>query len=346
MKATWAGIAATVIGLTLAAWAGGTSNESVRISMELADGSRLIGTTAVTSVRLVSAIGKIELPVGTLRSVQFNPDRETVIVRLVNNDLLSGVLDLPVLPMQTLFGSVAVPMTQCRSLAFSSGRGDAGLVLHYTFDEDTEKVQDRSGLGHDGVWVGAPIYETGVQGKAARFRSKDTYLVAASPELNMNGWSGMTVSLWVKAVSHTTYGHVINRGPLTTDKEGAFGLGIGQGYKKGLFSVKNNPDNPCPTVIAGTDNLPLNRWCHLAGTYDGEMMRYYVDGKLEKETRLAATTTPLLDGPDTKLVIGNMSRLPFINWGDMFFNGAVDEVRIYKRALSEDEIKQIGDLPK
>jgi hypothetical protein len=76
------------------------------------------------------------------------------------------------------------------------------------------------------------------------------------------------------------------------------------------------------------------------------MMRYYVDGKLEKETRLAATTTPLLDGPDTKLVIGNMSRLPFINWGDMFFNGAVDEVRIYKRALSEDEIKQIGDLPK
>jgi hypothetical protein len=41
-----------------------------------------------------------------------------------------------------------------------------------------------------------------------------------------------------------------------------------------------------------------------------------------------------------------MSRLPFINWSDMFFNGAVDEVRIYKRALSEDEIKQIGDLPK
>jgi hypothetical protein len=76
------------------------------------------------------------------------------------------------------------------------------------------------------------------------------------------------------------------------------------------------------------------------------MMRYYVDGKLEKETRLAATTTPIWDGPDTKLVIGNMSRLPFINWSDMFFSGAVDEVRIYKRALSEDEIKQIGDLPK
>jgi hypothetical protein len=76
------------------------------------------------------------------------------------------------------------------------------------------------------------------------------------------------------------------------------------------------------------------------------MLRYYVDGKLEKETRIAAATTPVWDGPDTKLVIGNMSRLPFINWSDMFFNGAVDEVRIYKRALAEEDVKQLYDVQK
>ena len=338
--------AAVVFGFALAAWAGGTSNESVRISMDLADGSRLIGTTAVTSVRFVSAVGRIELPIGKLRSVQFNQDRETVTIRLVNNDMLSGVLDLPAFQVQALFGKVDVPLTQCRRMAFWAGSGDNGLVLHYTFDEDTETIQDRSGLGHDGYWVGAPVYETGIKGKAARFRSKDTYLVTPSPELNMNGWNEMTVSLWVKAAGHTTYGHVINRGPLSTDKQGAFELGIGQGYKKGILVVQNNPASPCPTVIAGSDNLPLNRWCHLAGTYDGQLLRYYVDGQLEKETRIAASPTPVWDSPDTKLVIGNMSRLPFINWSDMFFNGLVDEVRIYKRALSEEEIKQLGDLPK
>lgn len=73
-------------------------------------------------------------------------------------------------------------------------------------------------------------------------------------------------------------------------------------------------------------------------------MRYYVDGKLEKETRLAASHTSIWDGPDTKLVIGNMSRLPFINWSDMYFNGLVDEVRVYKRALTEEEIKQMYDM--
>ena len=41
-----------------------------------------------------------------------------------------------------------------------------------------------------------------------------------------------------------------------------------------------------------------------------------------------------------------MSRIPFINWTDMFFNGLVDEVRIYRRALSEEEIKQLGDVPR
>jgi hypothetical protein len=68
------------------------------------------------------------------------------------------------------------------------------------------------------------------------------------------------------------------------------------------------------------------------------LLRYYVDGKLENETRIAASPTPVWDSQDTKLVIGNMSRLPFINWGDMFFNGLVDEVRIYRRALSEEEV--------
>ncbi len=314
---------------------------SLRLELDLVDGSRVIGTPAIKSVRLVSAIGKLEVPIGTLRSVQFKPDRETVTVRLVNNDQFSGVLELSVIQLQTIFGSVIVPLNQCRSLACWSGRSDADLVLHYTFDEDAEKIQDRSGLGHDGVWVGAPLYEAGVQGQAARFRSKDTYLVAASPALNMNDWRAMTVSLWVKAAGHTTYGHVINRGPLTTDQLGAFDLGIGQGYKKGIFAVQNHSAKPCPTVVAGSDNLPLNRWCHLAGTYDGEMLRYYVDGKLEQETRLATTPTPIRESPDTKLVIGNMSRLPFINWSDMFFNGAVDEVRIYKRALSAEEVRAL-----
>lgn len=321
------------------------TNAVPQVTLDLSDGSRLIGTAAATSFRLVTSVGSIQVPAGQIRNIQFNTDRETVVVQLVNNDRLSGVLDLRAFDVQTLFGKIVVPAAQCRRVAFTSGRGDPNLVLYYTFDDDNETVQDRSGQGHDGSWTGAPVYDTGIKGKAARFRSKDTYLVTPAPELNMNGWKEATISLWISLAAYTTYGHVINRGPLSTDKPGAFELALGQGYGKGLFVVQNNPATPCPSVVAGPGNLPLNRWCHLVGTYDGQMLRYYVDGKLEKETRIAASHTPVLDGPDTKLVIGNMSRLPFINWSDMFFNGLVDEVRIYKRALSGEEIKDLGERP-
>ena len=121
-------------------------------------------------------------------------------------------------------------------------------------------------------------------------------------------------------------------------------LFTGHAYKKGVFVVQNNPKCSCPTVIAGSENLPLNRWCHLAATYDGQMLRYYVDSRLESETRIADAPTPIFDGADTRLVIGNMSRIPFINWDDMFFDGWVDEVRIYQRALSGKEVEAVKAL--
>ncbi|MEI8373810.1 MAG: LamG domain-containing protein [Planctomycetota bacterium] len=335
--------------LCLASFAYGGNPETgqaIRLSIELTEGSRLIGTTTEAPLHLITSFGKIALPPDQIRSIRFNENRETVAIQLLNNDQVSGVLNLRFLDVQTLFGKVEVPLAECRSITFMPGKADSGLVLHYTFDDDNEKVRDQSGRGNDGYWVGTPVYEAGVKGKAARFRSKDTYLVASAPELNMNGWNEMTVSLWVSVTGHTLYGHVINRGPLSTDKPGAFELAIGHGYGKGVFAVQNSPTKPCPTVAAVPGNLPLNRWCHLVGTYDGEMLRYYVDGKLEKETRLSASHAPILDGPDTKLVIGNMSRLPFINWSDMFINGLVDEVKIYNRALREEEIKQMYELRK
>jgi hypothetical protein len=345
MNAKWIGMVAGIVGCALAVRAGEKSNDPIRVSMDLTDGSRLIGTVEETSFRFVSAIGKIELPQSQIKSIQFNTDRETAAIRLRNNDQLSGVLDLRALYVQTLFGKVEVPLAQCRKIAFLGGGKDGGLVLHYTFDNDDEMFQERSGRGNNAYWVGDPLYEDGVKGRAACFRNKDTYFMSSAPELDMNGWNEMTVSLWVSMKGQTTYGHVINRGTLTTDKVGAFFLAVGNQYGKGSFGVQNDSGRPCPTVIA-PGSLPLNRWCHLAGTYDGETMRYYVDGQLEKETRISDSPAAIAEGPGNKLVIGNVSTLPYINWSDMYFNGLVDEVRIYRRALSQEEIKQIGKSPK
>jgi hypothetical protein len=80
---------------------------------------------------------------------------------------------------------------------------------------------------------------------------------------------------------------------------------------------------------SGTAALGLNVWTHLAATYDGAMLRLYVNGALAGSTALTgsldATTGPLRIG-------GNSVR-------SEWFNGLIDEVRVYSRALSQSEIQ-------
>ncbi|MBM4089434.1 MAG: LamG domain-containing protein, partial [Planctomycetes bacterium] len=274
MKTRTRFFAAAMAGLTLTAWAGGPTNEAVRITIDLADGSRLLGTTEMPSVRLVSVIGTIALPIGTLTSVQFNPDRETVRVRLVNNDLLSGVLDLPVLPMQTLFGTVAVPMSQCRSLTFSCGRVDAGLVLHYTFDEDAEKVQDRSGLGHDGIVRGAKWTPQGRTGGAYVLDGKGYIDCGSSVALSP---AAITYSVWIKPAVLEDYKSIIGKGMDQEKTWTWFYIKANGKLGCGLYANDN-------VAYDGTGSLRLTagEWYHVAMVYDSETgLKGYINGKLD-----------------------------------------------------------------
>lgn len=323
--------------------------DALQFVLAVDGGSRLVGTPSAASADVVTSFGTLTIPWRDVARATANDDKETFSVRLRDGQRFKAVLKAKEIGLTTGLGKLSVPVQKLLAIEIRGGGMLAAvkdsLMLHYAFDqEEGDKVTDLSGKGNDGYWVGSPMYEAGVKGKAARFRSRETYIVSPSPKLNMNGWKGMTVSLWVSVAGHTLYGHVINRGPISTDKPAAFELAIGHGYGKGVFVVQNTPTNGCPTVVAGPGNLPVNRWCHLAGTYDGEMMRYYINGKLEKETRISDSPAPICEDPDTKLVIGNMSRIPFINWFDMFFNGWVDEVYIFNRALTADEIRDLGDL--
>ena len=83
----------------------------------------------------------------------------------------------------------------------------------------------------------------------------------------------------------------------------------------------------------GTSPLPLNAWSYLATTYDGSVLRLYVNGTLASSTAvtgaMAASTGVLRLG-------GNSV------WGE-WFAGLIDEVRVYDRALTAVEVQQ--DMP-
>ena len=78
----------------------------------------------------------------------------------------------------------------------------------------------------------------------------------------------------------------------------------------------------------GTGQLPLNTWTHLAATYDGATLRLYVNGA---EVGNRVITGALLTSTGVLRIGGNSI------WGE-FFQGRIDEVRIYNRPLTHAEI--------
>ena len=79
-------------------------------------------------------------------------------------------------------------------------------------------------------------------------------------------------------------------------------------------------------------DIPLNKWLHMVGVYDGKSAKYYENGKLMHEYAISGT----LKGGDFRVGIGDRS--DGVNADAII--GIVDEVRIYNRALSETEVKQ------
>ena len=81
--------------------------------------------------------------------------------------------------------------------------------------------------------------------------------------------------------------------------------------------------------------MPLNAWTHLAATYDGAVLRLYVNGALAGSIAvsgaMAASTGVLRIG-------GNGV------WGE-WFAGLIDEVRVYNRVLTASEVQQDMQLP-
>ena len=87
--------------------------------------------------------------------------------------------------------------------------------------------------------------------------------------------------------------------------------------------------------VTGTTASPVNAWTHVALTYDGAMLRLYVNGTpVASRTQtggIQATTNPLWIG-------GNNP------YGE-YFQGLIDEVRIYSRALTSGEIQTDMSTP-
>ena len=216
-------------------------------------------------------------------------------------------------------GNVSAPSNETSA---TTAAASSGLVASYSFDEGTgTTVVDLSGNNNHGTMVNAAWTTAGKFGSALVFNGTNA-LVTINDSASLKLTSAMTLEAWVNpSVISAAWRDVIYKGNDNYYLEGSSDNG-GVIAAGGTFAGANGN-------AYGSAVLPTNVWSHIAATYDGAALRLYFNGTIissQGQTGAISTSTnPLQIGGDS--IYGQ------------FFQGAIDEVRIYNRALTQAEIQ-------
>ena len=232
---------------------------------------------------------------------------------------------------------------------------EPGLVGLWTFNEGSgEIIQDSSGSGNDGVIFPPGIADASKWGAgpfagAISLSGTDRNHVRIPPSDTLNAIKqAVTVcayvyprSLWTPGSNREAFVSVVQRQWRTVGHPDLYYLGFG--LENGVLTYKwhvglNGAEPALYRLPPGVDRPRTGGWVHLAGTYDGSSgaMVLYVDG-----VSIGSDTVPgqirMDDGStDRPLIIGAELNVEDIDAVSGTFDGDIDEVRLYSRALSAD----------
>ena len=215
--------------------------------------------------------------------------------------------------------------------------GPGGLVLYLPFDkpDDNGVVHDESGAGNDGLVYGAQWVSDGKFGAAYHFNQTNFTDRIVIPNSDLLNPDYITAAAWIKATASAGFWNRI------MDKDCWHGYSLSLGgdsignkgkTERGKLRFEGQ------VSIGAASALNDNLWHHVAAAFDGQTVRCYVDG-VESSRRVR--NSGLLHKTTWDLCIGNS----VVGYGTgelLAFDGMIDEVRIYDRALSAAEIKALA----
>lgn len=217
-----------------------------------------------------------------------------------------------------------------------------GLVLSFTFDgsDPSQKVNDSSGQGNDGLMVGAQWTPGGKHGGGCEFGPvSNSIRVLNKKSLNPQQ---VTMAAWIKTAHKDQYWRrIFDKGWDT-----GYTMGIsGSDSRSGDAGQGNAYAMICKKYCASERPVADGQWHHVATTFDGYEQRIYVDGQLScKPIRWRGGITT----NNYNLTIGLDGSTPdaYTDNGTASFTGTMDDVMLYNRSLSEKEVLLLFETQK
>jgi len=212
---------------------------------------------------------------------------------------------------------------------------NSGLVALWKFDEGTGTIAYDSAGDNDGNLINGPVWTTGQIGGGLRFDGVNDYVEV--PYDDSIGPGYITLSAWVRPDIKSRVMVLIGKSKYSDSSSEQYDLVINTGGTP-YSSIKRN--SSCAIgqgwyPVNSLHNITVGQWHLITSTWDGSVFKIYVDGELDNSN----TSVPpgFIDYcPGGTLRFG-------IWWsqGQLPFQGVMDDVRIYNRALTAEEVWQL-----
>ncbi len=214
----------------------------------------------------------------------------------------------------------------------SSDPTSENLVLHYTLEGD---LLDQAGQGNHGTSEMTLFYEASLtedMGQALSFDGAADYVDMEVGNL-ISTLENSTFAVWVR-IDDDADGAWMRAFDVGTGTDNYLFLCPRVGTADGVRLAILTPDLGWETGLTSSSALS-DGWHHLAGVFDNGMLSLYIDSQLAGS--VSTETYPQDLGVTTQNWLGRSQ------WeGDAFYNGLMDEVRIYDRALTAGEVRYLA----
>ena len=216
-----------------------------------------------------------------------------------------------------------------------------GLIAHYAFSGNAD---DGSGYDNNGTIYGAILTTDrfGNPNSAYSFDGVDDYIAILNNSSQQITTNQITVSAWIKlnADVGNTQARTICKQALVPHNTLGWGLeifGAGYGGSTGNQVIFHDSSGSAWYNCLSPTHLNLFQWYHVAVTDDAGLITIYVHGQEDYSSGSGLGIPSAIDAPIHIGVTDPANRY--------FFNGTIDDIRVYSRALSAPEIYQLYVIP-